>query len=102
MKTKHTEGPWRFCETWGLILAKDKIEIAACHAGRGWDAKANAARIIECVNACEGIADPSIIPELVDALYTALACVEECDTVNKPTKKMAPHYRKLLSRIENR
>ena len=29
---------------------------------------ANAARIVACVNACEGIADPSVVPELLAAL----------------------------------
>ncbi|NQX95022.1 MAG: hypothetical protein HRT64_08915 [Erythrobacter sp.] len=32
------------------------------------EARANAARIVDCVNACEGIADPSVVPELVEAL----------------------------------
>jgi hypothetical protein len=42
--TKHTPGPWTVDDTWGLIMAKE-AEIAACHAGRGGDAKANASLI---------------------------------------------------------
>ena len=30
--------------------------------------KDNAARIVACVNACEGIADPSVVPEMVTLL----------------------------------
>lgn len=42
-QTKHTQGPWVFDDTWGLIMADNgATEIAACHAGRGADAKANA------------------------------------------------------------
>lgn len=33
MKAKHTEGPWHYDDTWGLIMA-GKNEVAACHAGR--------------------------------------------------------------------
>ena len=34
--------------------------------------EANARRIVECVNACEGIADPSVVPEMVEALKEAV------------------------------
>lgn len=32
MITKHTPGPWKYDDTYGLIMAKD-VEIAACHSG---------------------------------------------------------------------
>ena len=38
--------------------------------------EANAARIVACVNACEGIADPSVVPELLEACKSALALIE--------------------------
>jgi hypothetical protein len=41
MKPKHTPGPWAYDEAYGLIMA-GQSEVAACHAGRGGDAKANA------------------------------------------------------------
>ena len=32
--SKHTKGPWKHDETWGLIVTAEGHEIAACHAGR--------------------------------------------------------------------
>ena len=32
-KPKHTPGPWRVDNTWGLIIAGENDEIAACHSG---------------------------------------------------------------------
>jgi len=49
----------------------------------------NAARIVACVNACEGIADPSVVPELVAVLrevnaelfeYASITINGEADT----------------------
>lgn len=38
--------------------------------------EANAARIVACVNACEGIADPGAVPDLLEALKSALDIME--------------------------
>jgi len=59
---KHTKGPWLYDETYGLIMAGE-YEIAACHAGRGTDEKANA-RLIAAA------------PELLDALRWTIAALE--------------------------
>jgi hypothetical protein len=61
MSTKHTPGPWRYDDTWGLIVARGEVEVAACHGGGSRsEAQANA-RLI------------SAAPELLDALKTLLA-----------------------------
>jgi hypothetical protein len=57
---KHTKGPWTYDETYGLIMAGETIEVAACHAGRGGDAKANARLIAAAPEMLE------LIEELAD------------------------------------
>lgn len=60
-KTKYTAGPWQVDEVLGLITADNgKTEVAACHAGRGGDANANA-RLI------------ATAPELLDSCVKARA-----------------------------
>jgi len=67
----HTREPW-----WGRRLSSDEVimeaniddgehqsvrQIATLQSdSRGADAE----RIVACVNACQGIADPSVVPEL--------------------------------------
>ena len=51
MSTKHTPEPWIAV---GERVAGDGIIIASCGHGNA----ANAARIVDCVNAFEGIDDP--------------------------------------------
>lgn len=66
MKSKHTPGPWKHDDTWGLIVATDGSEIAACHAGRTGSAtetKANACLIASA-------------PELLEALKGVLAVAD--------------------------
>lgn len=81
METKHTSGPWTLkrnehdltgrkgLKGWDLIAQPSTtfpgaIECAGQYIGN----EANACRIVECVNACEGLADPSVVPELLEAL----------------------------------
>jgi len=65
--TEHTPEPW----TNSRGLAKAYGE-------------ANAARIVACVNACEGLADPSVVPELLRLLTVALARVNIAADEAKP------------------
>jgi len=85
-KQKHTPGPWE--------VDADNIHagnVATLHGDNGtfaeiwsrqWlteqhcDQHANASRIVACVNACEGIADPSAVPGLLEACKSALALIE--------------------------
>lgn len=75
--SKHTPGPWRAVpQTNGskLIAADLKplgLRIIAFNVARAdsiIEDDANAARIVACVNACEGIADPNVIPEMLAAI----------------------------------
>jgi hypothetical protein len=110
MKPKHTPEPWHVQhEKAGVfIFGRDKVHpffvaglpfesdtqwylIANCTNGEDErflsdDAKkANAARIVACVNACRGIADPGAIPDLIEAArkITQLARLD-CRNENCP------------------
>lgn len=80
MKTKHTPGPWRIegpfnnprLKTKGVICAD---ELRICEFAYPFmlndehdEIAANARRIVECVNACEGISDPSAIKRIIPIL----------------------------------
>lgn len=81
-KSKHTPGPWEFLQSTGKLAPlpykihvafgthppKKRTTIALCGSSNTLVAKANAARIVACVNACEGISDPSVVPEMLKAL----------------------------------
>lgn len=74
---KHTPGPWAvsnligvpdlgIVNVYGSAIARiTRLDLA--------NRQANAARIVACVNACEGLNDPSVVPELVKALEMVLA-----------------------------
>lgn len=69
----HTKEPWDVApKSPHLIYSLIGDAIAECDGSvdgksREWD-HANAARIVACVNACAGIADPSAIPDAIHAL----------------------------------
>jgi len=79
-KPTHTPGPW-FLEKpegdYDAISGVDWYDLASVvirvDGEDSPEGQANAARIVACVNACEGLADPSVVPELV----TALECVTD-------------------------
>lgn len=97
---KHTNTPWQqrddyTNEGWITIIGNVDGEyidgqahctydvIARCEDEFGErlpNVSANAARIVACVNACEGLADPSVVPELVDALRMALEAIDDHNT----------------------
>lgn len=77
--SQHTKGPWvkashatptRTGFQWEVGVLSDSspdyLRTFALVVGK--DAEANAARIVACVNACEGIEDPNIVPEMLEAL----------------------------------
>lgn len=76
---KHAQTPWevstdgRFLQTVqknGRIIARNIDE-------------ADAARIAACVNACEGIEDPRIIPELLDICKRVARSSEASEALKK-------------------
>lgn len=100
MSTKHQPGPWRV-EYYG---AGDQIDACEIMAGGYYIAKihewsspdpqcsgraATADRIVACVNACEGIADPASLRAQRDELLAALRRVVEHAPEFAPTPE---HY----------
>jgi len=92
MKAEHSKEPWEFRKERDNFLSKPKyliwgaIKRSGFHIARIWadvaledshydiTAEANARRIVSCVNACAGIADPeATVPELVEALESMIS-----------------------------
>lgn len=73
--SKHTKGKWTLKHEdhgqWN-INAEDGYTIASCpddpEYGRPKEDPHNMKRIVDCVNACEGIEDPSVVPDMLKAL----------------------------------
>ncbi len=84
-KPKHTPGPWKHDDIYGLIVTQDGAEIAACHAGRtgGKSETVPNARLIAAA------------PELLEALKQLLddysdatdCCDPNCDCEGNDSKK---------------
>lgn len=85
MSGGHAPGPWKATsipqEADGHWVVQENGDWCIHASGSPWQVaylkaqsissfptEANARRIVDCVNACEGIADPSAVPELVAAL----------------------------------
>jgi hypothetical protein len=69
--TAHTLEPWEVSELGklsGSLTEYGNYYIVRAVDPEGTQDKDNRKRIVECVNACAGIADPSVVPELVEAL----------------------------------
>ena len=92
MKTEHTKGPWRTEGFENLVVNSAEGYTLTLAAG-GKDAcldelKANA-RLIAAA------------PELLEALYAALPCVEESEEFDKPNgPKLSVTIRDLLAQVE--
>ena len=88
----HTPGPWTTRKgntRWSVVGGGQYIAYAVSGTpGLGPDGeRANAERIVACVNACEGLADPAVVPELLAALKVVTECLEstrDCSLGNDP------------------
>jgi septal ring factor EnvC (AmiA/AmiB activator) len=98
-KTQHTLEPW--------VANEDKIEaaqlytsVAKCYSSPSVcqsheSAKANAARIVACVNACAGMIDPVAHIERLKGLYDDLHAVQD------HSREVANERDELRARNEN-
>lgn len=90
METKHTPEPWRIstANPYAVNAGRADQSLGICIT-HGVDdpnysdffpsteqAKANAQRIVACVNACKGI-NPEVVPELSEVLCIALTDLEQ-------------------------
>lgn len=58
----HTVGPWEVSGLYFVVSKHKSGLVAACRPGlenHDGEARANADRIVECVNACDGMSDPA-------------------------------------------
>jgi hypothetical protein len=70
---KHTKEPWQCVSCKGIVnVVANGTTVATCKPQESDEIIdcLNAARIVACVNACEGIADPSAIPDAIRDLQT--------------------------------
>lgn len=82
--SKHTKGPWRFYNigTVQSIMAGPKHDEVVHWCGFDLShfpkqAIANGQRIVDCVNALEGFADPSAAPDLLEAAKLAVVYIRD-------------------------
>jgi len=97
MKTKHTPGPWHIEEhnqkdrhNIGIVSEDEKGNAwVICSMNRIknplWNEsiteldRANAIRIRDCVNACEGMDDPGeTVPEMLEVLKELIKALDNC------------------------
>ena len=95
----HTPGPWKIYDGYGSDRSRPSIVdsipdrdgkcVANCIAfasSTNNQMDANAARIVACVNACEGI-NPEAVPEMLSVLHQCLSAVEFCE---RPDQRRDP------------
>jgi len=69
--TKHTPGPWDVSNDGVIHNGETRIAQILRPNGYESDDEANADRIVACVNALEGFADPTAAPDLLEAVKHA-------------------------------
>lgn len=93
-EAKHTPEPWgvwREPHEHGTITDELGRHIARLLNGTH-ETDANAERIVSCVNACAGLADPSAVPDLLEACKAALPWVAVAQPDNDaPRDAIANH-----------
>jgi hypothetical protein len=87
MKPKHTPEPWSYDESQeDYVLYSDSAWIGKTSLGYGvtpeGETEANAARIVACVNACEGI-NPEAIPLMLEALKSVVSAFYKIPQADK-------------------
>lgn len=94
MSSKHTPTPWSVVidtDSDGHPTGFARVFPQDAHWSDEYFNVEDAERIVACVNACEGLADPSVVPELLAALK---------DVVNQNkafVQMLAPNHRSELS-----
>lgn len=104
MKTKHTPGPWGFnvgkngkvngFEAVRIYGKEDMVlDFAHCNPGQN---EIDAARVVACVNACEGIEDPSVVPDLLSGLKDLFQMIDENILVRNTDNDHKPEWAGLM------
>lgn len=83
--SNHTSTPWSYWPESAYpqgVISQDKTAQHIAVPTRGPQAAANAERIVACVNACEGIDNPQVFKDLIEAarkLADKSDAVGDCD-----------------------
>ncbi|MAH32240.1 MAG: hypothetical protein CMG78_09415 [Marinobacter sp.] len=109
-KTAHTPGPIAV-DKYGTIMARDRFggvelfPISGVVLSDGEKARANRARFIALWNACEGIANPDVVPEAIEALRGVRwrsADRDNMEFVATITYSQMDKLRAILAKLEGR
>lgn len=107
---KHTSGPWICGDYSGYISSENMGYVPLVtpflveanrdnQNGPTPEAQANAARIVACVNACEGIKDPEeMVPEMMNFIHE-LTEVDEGSTIDYVLEGWVIAARALLAKL---
>jgi hypothetical protein len=102
--SKHTPGPWRVGTHREIIAANGDVLTDSLYSGdcgiEGADA--NADRLVACLNACEGIADPSVVPHALGFLERLVNCPGLGFTDQATGETWHDQLQALLVRVEGR
>lgn len=108
---KHTPEPWEANEHESIsgdnyiTIKRGSWDIAhSKYSANDWEVeRANAARIVACINALEGWADPSAAGELLEATKNlAMLAVLKYGNLDPEANEIFTQYRAVLARIEGR
>lgn len=93
----HTPTPWRTAYHGNLRRCKTKIEAGHLVVADTIDNEANAERIVACVNACAGMADPAAeIASLKTALSGRTEVCNEQSLLRQPASQPPRVYESVL------
>ena len=100
MTTKHTPGPWRIGDAGHTVFGPPNGEPAPKIIAGGLT-RANARRIVACVNACEGI-NPEAVPDLLQACKAALAYMIDDKASDVSGERALSAIRAAIAKAEGR
>ena len=115
MTTKHTSGPWQvayyaggdgnggYASSHYTIQKGEKKIVKTINAVATEEDEANAARIVSCVNACEGI-NPDAAPDMLEALKLAVKLMPETtiSAINADEWEAAEAIGRAISKAEGK
>lgn len=88
MKTKHTQGflsrNIKPASKYPILFTgRNEHMFQVCTEGKsGEEIEVNLQRLMDCWNACEGIADPSVIPLILSLIYEARPYINNSEINN--------------------
>ena len=97
-KAKHTPGPWELVNVFPCAKREHCRWIINPDVATG-KSKANAARIVACVNACEGI-NPEAVPGLLKACISGAAALLQVAPKEHPALDTYKEMRSAIAKAQ--